>query len=273
MADLAAGRPMRCAGDRCSFCFIHPLCQAMREAVAALRRGAPGVLRVDLPGGDDPERHRALLEQPRDALWVRAADAAAAAAVPGTARARALWLQLDDLRGLRKTLRAAGIQAPLRLIPGAKQLRQAARLSVAELAVTLERETLPRLATLAHRPGTRLLLQALPAATLREEAERGAEPTAAWAELPADGWLDVPPCLSGAGDVTYEDALPLTVLDAAGRVDPDAFVDHFVRTRYRVKSLRCEACRHHGACRGISVHRARLSGLALLQPIPPAAGG
>ncbi len=270
MADLVAGRPMRCAGERCSHCFIHPLCTAMRGAVAAVRRGVPELLQVDLPGGDDVERHRDLLDRPRAALWVRAADAAEAVAIPGADRAAALWLQLRDPRGLRRVLAAAGIGAPVRLISAGGPLGAAARLAVPEWMAVLERGSAARLAALPARPGTRRLLRAWPAATLREELEHGVPLGELHALGPADGWIDLPPCCTGADDVAYDDPLPLAVLDRDGRVDPDAYVEHFVRYRYRVKSLRCAACRFDGRCRGVPVHRARLDGLAALRPRPAA---
>lgn len=273
MADLVAGRPMRCAGDRCSYCFIHPLCQAMQRVVTAVRRGVPGVLRVDVAAGDDPGPHRALLEQPRDALWIRAADVSRAAAVPGAGAARSLWLELGDLRGLRRGLRAAGLDAPVRLVSGAEtSLSAAARLAVPEWMVIVDAGRAGALAGLPPRPGTRRLLKAWPSETLREEAARGVSLDRISDLGGADAYIDLPPCFTGADGVEYDDALPLAVLDRDGRVNPDAFVEHFVRSGYRVKSLRCRDCRHDRGCRGISVHRARLDGLGALRPVAPEPG-
>ncbi|MBP7127264.1 radical SAM protein [Myxococcota bacterium] len=46
---------------------------------------------------------------------------------------------------------------------------------------------------------------------------------------------------------------------------PD-FIAHFIRHRYRVKSLRCRSCRLDALCRGLPVHGARVWGLSVLQP-------
>jgi len=64
--------------------------------------------------------------------------------------------------------------------------------------------------------------------------------------------------------------------DAPAYVPPDGeplserhlpeFVAHFIRHRYRVKSLRCRSCLLDARCRGLPVHAARLWGLGVLQP-------
>jgi pyruvate-formate lyase-activating enzyme len=83
---------------------------------------------------------------------------------------------------------------------------------------------------------------------------------------------DLPPCLGGPlpGAVCFG-ALPFRTPDApAGRPltadDLPAFVSDFIRTGYRVKSLRCRACRHDGTCPGLHVHLARHWGLRALTP-------
>jgi hypothetical protein len=83
---------------------------------------------------------------------------------------------------------------------------------------------------------------------------------------------DLPPCLGGPlPGAAGSGALPFRTPDAPeGRPltadDLPAFVSHFIRNQYRVKSLRCRACRHDGACPGLHVHLARHWGLRALTP-------
>lgn len=78
----------------------------------------------------------------------------------------------------------------------------------------------------------------------------------------------LPPCLGGPepgpGDWP---ALGEDVVGPDGRIVLARFVAFFIRRLYRVKSLRCRACRHDAACPGLHVNTARLWGLRVLTPI------
>lgn len=78
----------------------------------------------------------------------------------------------------------------------------------------------------------------------------------------------LPPCLGGPepgpGDWPAPDA---GVIGPDGRLGLDRFVAFFIRRLYRVKSLRCRACRLDAACPGLHVNTARLWGLRVLTPI------
>ena len=264
LADLVAGRPMCCAGDRCAFCFIQPLCVELRRAVEAVSQGVPGALLVDAPAND----HAELVRADRAVLWVRAADAAEAATLAQGSCAHTLWLELDDLRWLRRELARAGFSRPVRIVARDRnQAAHALRLAPPEVAIPVQRDTVSLLRGLPCPTGTHTALYLPFDLTLREATAHRIDLRTALHAAGADEWIGIPPCVSGAGRVRYLDPLPLSTLDATGRLDPDAFVDHFVRRLYRVKSLRCRSCRFDDRCRGIGIQLARLEGLALLEPV------
>jgi MoaA/NifB/PqqE/SkfB family radical SAM enzyme len=260
LGDLVEGRPMRCAGDRCSHCFIRDLCSRMREAVHEVSRGVPGILRVDARRGESAPAG------PRRVLWIRAAevDQACRAHADG---ARSLWLSLDDLRGLGLAVRRGRIPMPERIVASRRgQIRQALGLGPSEVLVVVNRSTAPALGRIERRAGTAVLLGHRPASSLREAVESEVDLTVTRG-VSADGHVDIPPCLSGAGGVSYEDHVDASVIGPGGLVDPDAFVSSFIRWHYRVKSLRCAGCVHDPECRGISINHARHAGLRILEPV------
>jgi len=265
LEDLLDGRPMRCAGPRCSHCFIRRLCVRLQEAVAEVRAGVPGILRLDLCSGPVSEAVMERLGGSREVLWVRARDAAGVRIV---GKARKLWLSLDRLEGLGRTLRAGGLPGLVRIVARRRrQVGEAFRMRPDEVVVVVNRSTAPILGALDPPAGTRVLFAYRPAPTLREAVDRDVDLRASLGCVRADGFVDVPPCLSGAASVLYEDPLDASAIRDDGRVDPDAFVSHFIRWLYRVKSLRCAGCMHDASCRGISVNLARHAGLGILEPV------
>ncbi len=264
--EMVSGGTLRCQGERCAHCFIQPLCEAMGGAIAALDRGVPGILRVDARDGTRIDTQRELVEGPREVLWVHARDASQAARAAAGSRAAQLWLEVDDLRWLRRALRRAGLQQPVRIVARNRaQVRAALKLGTPEVAVPMQRDT----AGLRANAGsdTRVVAFVPPAYTLGEAIELGADPAETRPEFLPDTWLGVPPCLGGGRSVEYADPLPLGVVRTDGILHPDAFVTHFIGRLYRVKSLRCRACVHDAACRGLDVQRVRAAGLGILQPV------
>lgn len=268
LRDLVEGRPMRCAGDRCSHCFIHSLCTAMQEAVGELERGVPHILRLDLEDRDAVRRADPLLGRPRDVLWIRARDVDEILRLEelggaGSLGGRLLWLSLEDLRGLRDAVRM-----PDRIIvrDGAR-IEEAMELAPAEVLVDVNRSTQPFLDGLERRAGTRIVLTSRPAETLRAAAENDLDLAEALRSARSDAVVDVPPCLSGVDAVVYEDPFDASVIGEDGLVDPDRFVTHFIRRLYRTKSLRCARCVHDASCRGIPINAARARGLGILDPV------
>jgi pyruvate-formate lyase-activating enzyme len=264
--EMVSGGSLRCQGERCAHCFIQPLCAAMQRAIAALDRGVPGILRVDARDGTRIDAQRALVEGAREVLWVRARDAAQAARAVSGSRAAQLWLELDELRWLRRALRGAGLRQPVRIVAKDRaQVRAALKLRTPEVAVPMQRDTTGL--RVAAGPDTRVIAFVPPAYTLGEAIELGADPTATRPGFQPSSWLGVPPCLGGGPGVEYGDPLPLSVVRPDGTLHPDAFVTHFIGRLYRVKSLRCRACVHDATCRGLDVQRVRAAGLGILQPI------
>ncbi len=79
----------------------------------------------------------------------------------------------------------------------------------------------------------------------------------------------LPPCLGGPAS-GVEDWPPPDpdVIGPDGRIVLARFVAFFIRRLYRVKSLRCRACRHDATCPGLHVNTARCWGLRVLTPLP-----
>lgn len=80
---------------------------------------------------------------------------------------------------------------------------------------------------------------------------------------------NLPPCLGGPEPGPQDWPAPdHDVWDTNGRLNLARFVAFFIRRLYRVKSLRCRACRYFTTCPGLHVNTARLWGLGVLKPIP-----
>ncbi len=272
LADLVQGRPMRCAGERCSHCFIRGLCESMRRAVRLLRRGVPGVLMVDASAGELEPSVRKLVKRRRDVLWIRASNASEAASVPGIGSARSLWLELRDLGGLQGAVAAGDIPAPQRIFAGSPgAMTDASRAVFQELVILLNGSTAGQIQSSIHRArraGARALVAYRPTLTLKEAVENDVTDLGdCLGGLEADGYIDLPPCVSGGREVIYDDPLDASVVGPDGLVDPEAFVDHFIRWGYRVKSTRCSSCVKVRSCRGIGINLARRVGLRIMQPL------
>jgi len=239
--DLVEGRPMRCEGKRCERCFIAPLCRAMADAATQLQAGVPGALRVH---GEIGQGHRELVARGRESLWIHARSAREARELAAGCTARALWFELDELDGIGEDL-----DERVRIV------------------VPVHAGTAGHLGTI---PADRLAVCQAPYPSLAEAACNHTDIRAALRGVNAAEVVDMPPCLSGLDRVSYVDPVPLDAVGPDGKLVPEAYVEHFVAYRYRVKSLRCRACVHDGVCRGIGVQLARTAGFGLLAPV---AGG
>ncbi len=266
--DLLAGRPMRCAGERCDYCFIHPLCRALEQAVRTLSDGVPSTLLMDLRR-PIPTAAPHWLGKPREVLWIRGRDAADLAQLPLGMRPRRVWLELDTPGGHRRALEDAGLPQPHRLaVHDPQALRAARREDPPELLVAVNRATAPHLAELAASPPAKWIVAYRPSLTLEAAADRDVDPGPALASITAPRYLDIPPCLRpGTAPPEHEDPFPLAAVAGDGNLDVQAFVDHYIQRLYRTKSLRCRDCLHHDRCEGISLHLARQFGLAMLSPV------
>jgi MoaA/NifB/PqqE/SkfB family radical SAM enzyme len=79
---------------------------------------------------------------------------------------------------------------------------------------------------------------------------------------------DLPRCVGGSGETPWRDTFPLSIVDAETlRVDPVRYTDHYIRHRYRVKSLRCDGCREVARCAGLHINHVRAWGFEVLRPM------
>jgi MoaA/NifB/PqqE/SkfB family radical SAM enzyme len=271
LRELVEGRPMRCAGERCRRCFIHPLCSSMQRAVRALARGVPDLLYVDLDAVRMGPVVREVLAAPRRASWIRARDVGQLAGTPGLESGRELWLELDSLSGLGRAVSRGEVPAPARLVVRrTREARRALSSDVPRVVVVANRYTLDLLEELVERPGDlrRVVVEWRSPSTLREAIREEPETLESLGGLEPGGWLNVPPCLSEAGHVRHEEPFDLSAVGEDGLVDTDAFVETFIRWSYRVKSPRCVRCRHDDRCRGLPINTVRRVGLGVLEPHP-----
>lgn len=102
-----------------------------------------------------------------------------------------------------------------------------------------------------------------------ESFDRDPDWTEFFASLPPGARAaNLPPCL--APGAVVEEApriLDLGLFHATGELAIDPFVDHYVRSEYRAKSLRCRACVHDASCDGAHVQWIRAHGFSRLEPV------
>jgi hypothetical protein len=83
-------------------------------------------------------------------------------------------------------------------------------------------------------------------------------------EVPIDG---APPCIVGDRARPRENVLDTTMMAPTGRLEIFRYTRRFVHDRYRVKSLRCRACRAESRCDGLHVNYVRSHGFSSMKPI------
>ncbi|GMV40411.1 MAG: hypothetical protein AMXMBFR64_21270 [Myxococcales bacterium] len=79
---------------------------------------------------------------------------------------------------------------------------------------------------------------------------------------------NVPACIAGSASRPADHhTLPRHLVDRAGDLDIDHYVEHFVVSEYYAKSKRCRGCALDTTCRGMHINYLRNHGFKALQPL------
>ncbi len=238
---------------RCPHCFIEPFCSALDRHVARAQRGAFDVFEVG-------ERHDVATLAPAGTRWLGVTTlpallnrplrvpAAALDARPLPAGSRIVverWEQLADAR--RSAALSAGTAVELRL-------------DQALCAWLLEHPEHLHPDDVFHAP-TR--------PTARESKERDPGWRAFFLALNQRVQVEnLPACLApGTVLLPTPRVLHTELFHDDGRWGVNAFVDEYISTHYRAKSLRCRACPVSDRCGGQHLQSIRAHGFAQLQPL------
>lgn len=259
---LATGKKIECFGVRCPHCFMRRYCDSFWETTERVVGGFVwDALRIDARRG--PARVPAALPAYHD-LCVAARDAMSLPALDGLA-GEALILELDDFSGARLP---AGRPVRRLVVARGEDIEPALALAAPEVKICLNRSTAPWIAANLRAPRPGVLLGYRAHELLSESAAEDMDLRAFFAENPPSVPVeDLPACIAGPMARRSPSVLDASVLDAAGRIDIFGYVGHFVTERYYGKSLRCRACVHDAACRGIHINYVRARGFRQLVPI------
>jgi len=262
-APYKEGKPVKCWGERCSYCAYRPFCTSLMDHQQVRREGRFDGFEIDaaeLP----PSVADALARQPDAPVRVRAADGAAAAARLAELAPRHRAAALERADGL------AHLPPDVALVVTSAADLEAAQALVNPLEIELNADTVgwlraqhawlrERGASLTVSPATFLRLET----ARREQVDLGA----VFRELPLGEAhvRGVPPCISGRSQVSpgarYATAELLRPVE-----DVPAHAQSFYWRRFLTKSERCRGCRHDATCEGVHVNYVRQFGYRALEP-------
>lgn len=270
---VETGTPLPCRDDRCDCCYLTHFCDRLHPLQERVSSGDLNALRVTLAPGE-PVVDLALWTATLRHLWVCAPDAARARALPDLA-VDEVW-ELETLAGLTgpgpQDDPFGGHRVRRLVVRRSEDVAPALATGVAEVKLLLDPESFDWVLA-QERLSPRLVLGMDPPERLsavRDQAIDLRHPRLG--ELATEGVEieDLPPCLGGSlepdGAPWYVD---VGAVDAEGRLDPDRYVEQYIRREYRVHSLRCTQCVHHLRCPGLHVNLVRAQGFAVLVPELP----
>ncbi len=264
------GTALPCRDERCDVCYLQHFCDVLhplQERVAA--RELPA-LRVTLAGGEQPPDLAEFADGLRQ-LWVVAPTASVALALPAPG-VDEIWElgSVDDLEAMAASGALAERRVRRLVVRAPEQIAPALAASIPEVKLLVDRagwdwvcdhaDVLPPGLVLGVRVPTRLsvCLETMIDLTdprLGALAGRGTRIE------------DLPPCLGGTLPGDAPGFVDREVIDAAGRLDPDRFVEVYIERRYRMQSQRCAGCVHHEVCPGLHINLIRAQGFSVLSPI------
>lgn len=258
--------PLPCRDERCDSCYLVHFCDRLHPLQQRAANGELDALRVTLEAGVVPPELGPFLPALRH-LWVCAPNAASARALAVTS-ADVLW-ELDRLDMPSGDDPFGDHRVRCLVVRRGEDVAAALATGVARVKLLLDRESFEW--TLAQPAlSDRLVLGVQVAERLsvvRARAIDLADPRLR--ELARRGVVieDLPPCVGGTlpppGAAWYVDA---QALDSQGRLDPDRYVEQYIRREYHVQSLRCGDCVHERRCPGLHVNLVRAQGFGVLDP-------
>jgi len=277
------GEPLPCRDERCGECYLSHFCDQLHPLQTRVSERDLPALRVALtPGATPPDMTPYAKRMER--LWIVAPDVDTALRLDASG-ASEIW-ELDSFEDLVRPsadqLRALEQRRIERLVVAdVDALAQALAADTGEVKLLLNRQTWAWVREHRDRLPPRLVLGVrVPErlSTCLEEMIDLTDPLLGELRQQGVPIEDLPPCLGGhlqaAGepDLTAPAFVDRTVIDEAGRLDPDRFVKIYIRDAYRTQSLRCASCAHHARCPGLHVNLIRSQSFAVLKPVPADVG-
>lgn len=266
---VETGTPLPCRDERCDCCYLIHFCDRLHPMQERVASGEVDALRVTVtatePAGDLAPWTESLRH-----LWVCAPDAALARALPVTPAVE-VW-DLGTVTGLSDDHPFGAHRVRRVVVRRGDDVASALASGVAQVKLLLDRQSYAWVLAQEHL-SPRLVLglevdERLSA--VRERTIDLRDPRLGDLHTKGVTIEDLPPCLGGALEVDGAPwYLDLEALDAQGRLDPDRYVEQYIRREYRVQSLRCARCVHHLSCPGLHVNLVRAQGFAVLDPVLP----
>lgn len=281
---LRKGLKPDCHGERCDYCFLDVPCrQTMFPFRDRLEAGTLGAVRIDSQHVWQGTEARAKFEQQHPSrLWLSARSAMDALSAmdrlgfPEANVAVELDAGADPQALLSRAPAPAGQRSIGRIVvttvADAARCLELATDSTLEIEVRLTQELA---AWLLARPqilaayGARIIATLQDHATMSESQAVDPDP-ALLARLAQAGVRlgNVPRCIAAAEVEPGEHlTLDARLLDGAGALDLDRYVQHFIGREYRAKSLRCGRCSAFETCQGMHINYLRSHGFAVLTPL------
>ncbi len=268
---LETGNPLSCRQpDRCRRCYIHDLCENLEATLEAVRGNSLEVYRATLGSGSNEP-----VPTPPCSFatsWVRAPDAATAAAAADAARlpGDTLFLELDSYANLEELLREeklAGRRVLRAYASTVEHLEELLSLPGSfEVVAYLDKTTAPYLLQLGHQG--RLVVTGRTHNRLTDAVELDPDLESFFTSLhpsvPVEG---IPACICKRTPRPSPRTLDASMLRADGRLDIFGYTRRFILEHYRTKSHRCRSCSHSSNCRGAHVNWVRAHGYRALQPL------
>ena len=279
---LKKGLKPDCHGERCDYCFLDGPCrQTMFPFREMLQAGTFPQLRVDAhqSWAGTPAQDKFAAQHPqRVIVTAQSGDEArqaldklgfGEAAVTVRLAEGAKWAPLFAADAPRQVdrLAVAGLGDAFAALVGAVAVP-----APTTVQLDLDQTTAQWLLThpeVGKAAGQRLILALPNHQTLSASKDHDPEP-ATLRQLAAQGLRlkNVPKCVAGAdtepGDHHTLDA---GLLDGAGDLNLDRYVNHYVGHEYYAKSVRCGLCAEFDNCKGLHINYLRNYGFAQMTPL------
>lgn len=269
---LSIGQKLHCREpERCQYCYLRPLCDALDDAIDTRRADAVDVVRYE---GQAPLAGKL---PPARIAYVVAPDLASAEALATTSTAPEIDLELGSFEGLADALSSGTLfgkrVARLRASTPEQLDALLAMPGEHEIAVYLTTATARRIEALGEVP-PRLVLVQRNYERVTDARANDVDLRAFFARLGGSPRTEnVPACLNGGRPEPRRlRVLDTAMLGADARIDMARYAKRFVLDDFYTKSLRCKGCVENERCRGVHINFVRAHGYAPLEPIVAADG-